>query len=43
MPKSVERRLRRTARKKGLSEEQTNRYVWGTIARMKKAAGRHKR
>jgi len=42
VPKSIERRLRRTARKKGYSEERTNKYVYGTLSSMKKAK-RHKR
>lgn len=32
MPKSLERRLRRTARARGYSRERTDRYVYGTMA-----------
>jgi len=40
MPKKLERRLRRAARRKGLSKQQQDAYVYGTL---RKAGWRPKR
>jgi hypothetical protein len=32
MPKSIERKLRRTAKARGYSRERADRYVYGTLA-----------
>lgn len=32
MPKSLERKLRRTAKARGYSKERTDRYVYGALA-----------
>jgi len=36
MPKSVERKLKATAKKRRYGEERTNAYVYGTMRKMKK-------
>jgi hypothetical protein len=36
MPKKLERKLKATARKRGYGREQTNRYVYGTMNRLKR-------
>lgn len=36
MPKAVERKLKREARKKGFGKKRTNAYVYGTLAKIKK-------
>ena len=35
MPKALKRKLRREAKEKGFSEERTERYVYGTLAKQK--------
>jgi|GraSoiStandDraft_9_1057307.scaffolds.fasta_scaffold306960_2 hypothetical protein len=44
MPKSIERKLRRTAKRRGYSRERADRYVFGTMAninRRRKEARHH--
>lgn len=36
MPKALERKLKRTAKKKGYGKKRTARYVYGTLANRKK-------
>lgn len=36
MPKNIERKLKAEAKKKQLNRKQTNRYVYGTIARIER-------
>ena len=36
MPKKLEARLKREARKKGLGKKRTGAYVYGTLAKLKK-------
>ena len=36
MPKKIENSLKATARKKGLKGEAKDRYVYGTLAKLKK-------
>jgi len=36
MPKKVEARLRKEARKKGFGKKRTNAYVYGTLNKIKK-------
>ena len=38
MPKMLEHKLKKEARKKGLKGKRRNAYVFGTLARIKKAA-----
>jgi hypothetical protein len=40
MPKKLHRKLSKTASKKGMSGERKKAYVYGTLAKAKKAAGR---
>lgn len=37
MPKALERKLYREAKKKGLGKKRTGAYVYGTLAKIKKA------
>lgn len=43
MPVKLERKLKREAKKKGLSEKRMNAYVYGTLNKLKKrgAMGQH--
>jgi hypothetical protein len=36
MPKKLEKHLKATARHRGYSTERTNRYVYGTLSKLKK-------
>lgn len=40
MPKALERRLLREAKKKHLSKKRTGAYVYGTLAKIKKRKGK---
>lgn len=40
MPKAVERKLYKEAKKKGLGKARTNAYVYGTLSKIKKASKR---
>lgn len=37
MPKAVERKLKKQAKKLGLSKKRTGAYVYGTLAKIKKS------
>lgn len=39
MPKALEKKLKRTARKKGLKGKRANAYVYGTMNKIKKMSG----
>lgn len=42
MPKKMHAALKRSAKKKGLKGEREDRYVYGTMAKRKKAAAKKK-
>lgn len=42
MPKKLEEKLRREAAKKGLKGDRKDRYVYGTLAKLKKRKDKYK-
>ena len=39
MPKALERKLKKQARKMGLLGERKDAYIWGTMSKIRKAKG----
>ena len=43
MPKEIEDKLKKQAKKKGFTGKRFNRYVYGTMAKIENKAAKHKR